>query len=264
MGVALREDENIATVVLNWPQSRNSLDPARAREVLDTLTGLRERPHLRGVVVTGEGAFCSGGDLKYFLDQARRHQRGEPVDSELHAAIYATYQGIVRCLLSLQAPTVAAVDGPAIGLGMDLALACDICLIGPSGWLMQGWGRMGLIPGTGGTLLLSRRIGQQQAWRTLVDSERIKPDRAERLGIGSAVWGTSAAEEAVQLLRRFDVLPTSALRRYVQLMRQPLASALEPHLSDCLSAQLELLTGPDFLDRAEAALAGREPGRRRT
>jgi enoyl-CoA hydratase/carnithine racemase len=146
---------------------------------------------------------------------------------------------------------------------MDLALACDICLIGPSGWLMQGWGRVGLIPGTGGTLLLSRRVGQQQAWRTLVDSERIKPDRAEQLGIGSAVWETSAAEEAVQLLRRFDVLPTSALRRYVQLMRQPLANALEPHLSDCLSAQLELLTGPDFLNRAEAALAGREPGRPR-
>jgi len=102
-------------------------------------------------VLTGNGAFCAGGNLRGAVE------RSDLDTSERRQMVYAAYQGVVRALVDCPVPTVAAVDGPAVGMGFDLALACDSRFVGPDGWCQQGWGRVGLVPGTGGELLLRLR-----------------------------------------------------------------------------------------------------------
>ena len=102
-------------------------------------------------------------------------------------AVYGRFQRLPRTILSAPVPVFAAVDGPAVGLGMDLALMCDDRFIGPKGWLRQGWGALGLVPGTGGELLL-RRLAPNLIWQLLGSGER----RSTDLRPSTTVWAVPA------------------------------------------------------------------------
>ncbi|HTU06902.1 MAG TPA: enoyl-CoA hydratase/isomerase family protein, partial [Trebonia sp.] len=148
MGVVTEVAGPAALVVLDWPEKRNALGPDEANEVAAALRAAAGQPDVRGIVLTGNGAFCAGGDLGGMV------ARADMPPEERRALVYSAYQGLIRTLIELPVPTVAAVDGPAVGMGFDIALACDSRFIGPDGWCRQGWARIGLIPGTGGELLL--------------------------------------------------------------------------------------------------------------
>src|SRR5439155_6126032 len=140
-----------AVVTMSWPEQRNALGPEEATQVADALRQAASDTGVAGVVLTGEGAFCAGGNLK------AASTRVEMPPEERRTLVYGAFQGLIGALVSLPVPTVAAVDGPAVGMGLDLALACDSRFIGPEGWVSQGWGRMSLVPATGGVLLLQLR-----------------------------------------------------------------------------------------------------------
>src|SRR6202034_3400036 len=108
-----------------------------------------------------------GGDLESFAELS-----AQTTVRELRSRIYGDVQALVRSLWSCPVPTFAAVDGPAIGLGFDLALACDGRFFGPAGYVQQGWARAGLIPGIGGIALLSR-CGSDLLWRLVADQPRL-------------------------------------------------------------------------------------------
>jgi enoyl-CoA hydratase/carnithine racemase len=119
---------------------------------------------------------------------------------------------MIRSLVSVPVPTTAAIDGPAIGLGMDLALACDVRIVGSNGWLMQGWARVGLVPATGGVMLLASRA-PTLLWRMLADQPRLDGHAASQEGI---------AEKAEDALR-------AAIERATSLgqMSRPMLAAYE-------------------------------------
>jgi enoyl-CoA hydratase/carnithine racemase len=161
---------------------------------------------------------------------------------------------VIRQLLALEVPTVAAVDGAAVGMGFDLALACDSRLIGPAGWCMQGWGRAGLTAGTGGCLML-RLLNPSILWKLLEEQPRIDGILAERWGLGEAVTEGTARDAAVRRISALARLPRRALASYVSFHREPLRERLEAHLSQAAQIQAGLLADPGFGDRV-AALIG--------
>ena len=159
------------------------------------------------MVVTGEGAFCAGGDLKGAAERS-----GMPAEARRNL-VYTAYQGAVRALLSVPVPTIAAIDGPAVGLGFDIALACDCRFIGPEGWCMQGWGRVGFVPGAGGEWLLRLRA-PGLLWRLLEEQPKIGAELAEHWGIGEGTGGASARQRAALRVDRLSGMGREALEAY--------------------------------------------------
>ena len=250
MGVLVARQGPAAVVTMSWPEQRNALGPDEARQVSDALRQAAETPDVAGVVLTGEGAFCAGGNLK------AASTRVEMPPEERRTLVYGAFQGLIQTLVGLPVPTVAAVDGPAVGMGLDLALACDSRFIGPDGWCRQGWARIGLIPGTGGELLLRMRA-PGALWRLLDGQPKVGADLAERLGIGEATDGTTARDAALRRVESYAVYSAATIGGYVRLNRSELRARLPEHQAECLATQLELLSDPAFRDRARAALPGR-------
>jgi len=250
MGVVTEVTGPAAVVTLDWPDKRNALGPDEANEVAAALRSAAARPGVRGIVLTGNGAFCAGGDINGMVSRAGMSPE------QRRALVYGAYQGLIRTVTELPVPTVAAVDGPAVGMGFDLALACDSRFIGPEGWCRQGWARIGLIPGTGGELLLRLRA-PGALWRLLDGQLKVGAALAEHLGIGEATDGATGREAAIKRVESYAAYPEATMAGYVRLNRSELRARLAEHQAECLAVQLELLADPAFKDRARAALPGR-------
>jgi 2-(1,2-epoxy-1,2-dihydrophenyl)acetyl-CoA isomerase len=248
MGVITEVTGHAALVVLDWPEKRNALGPEQAGELAASLRTAAEDPRVRGVVIAGNGAFCAGGDIRGMV------ARADMPPEERRALVYTAYQGLIRSVLELPVPTVAAVDGPAVGMGFDLALACDSRFIGPDGWCRQGWARIGLIPGTGGELLLRMRA-PGALWKLLDGQPKVAAGLAERLGIGEGTGELTAREMALHRVESYAAYSRATLAGYIRLSRSELRARLQEHQAECLAVQLELLADPEFGARAGAALA---------
>jgi 2-(1,2-epoxy-1,2-dihydrophenyl)acetyl-CoA isomerase len=234
-----------ALVTIDRPEKRNALTLPQLEELAALIRGLGDDPAITGLVLTGNGAFCAGADLKTIVAKGKEGPGG------IRDTIEEVPQQVIRALLDVPFPTVAAINGPAIGLGMDIALACDSRLIARSGWMMQGWGRVGLIPGTGGELLLHER-NPSILWRLLEDQPAITADDAERWGIGEAVDADDdAVPGALRRIERLSALPRAALETYVALYRSSLKTRLDEHLAICAQAQVSLLTDARFESRVD-------------
>jgi 2-(1,2-epoxy-1,2-dihydrophenyl)acetyl-CoA isomerase len=249
MSVSCTRDRQTAVVTLDWPEQRNALGPAEATELTAALAGLADADQVSAVVLTGNGAFCAGGDLHAIRELA------EQGPAAVRESVYGVFQNLLRTLTALPVPLIAAVDGAAIGLGLDLALACDRRVIGPRGWLAQGWGQVGLIAGTGGVHLLSR-LSPGALWEMLGSTDRVTSARAEQLGLGSAA-PDGALNAALADAERLARIPREALLGYVELSRAPLRQSLEAHLQECLRLQVDLITAPVFLERTARFAARR-------
>lgn len=247
MGVRLERDGAAALVILDWPDVRNALSLEAAREVCAAIAQAAADGSISGLVLTGEGAFCAGANLKGVVERA-----GMP-EAERKKIVYGTMQGMVRALVDFPAPTVAAIDGPAIGLGFDLALACDSRLIGPQGWCMQGWGRIGVIPGTGGEYLLRLRA-PSLLWRLLETQPRIYAADAERWNIGESTNDESARIRAVARINSYAQMSRDALIAYADLHRMELRRGLDEHLEAAVNRQVKLLASPDLKGKVDKLL----------
>jgi 2-(1,2-epoxy-1,2-dihydrophenyl)acetyl-CoA isomerase len=243
MGVKYQRHNEVAIVTLDWPERRNSLQPADLREVEGAIQRAAGEG-AAGIVLTGNGAFCSGGHLSGIAERTTMPA------SEHRAQISACAQGVIRALVSVPIPVLAAIDGPAIGLGFDIALACDDRLIGPSGWCMQGWGRVGLIPGAGGVLLL-RLLHPTLLWRLLATQQRMTGPDLERWGLGEAVNQGTALEVAIERAEALSALPRDVLELHVSLQRTALRRELPEHLDICAREQAHLLADPALAERIE-------------
>lgn len=252
MGIRIEQQGPAVLVILDWPERKNALGPEDADALAAALVEAAGRPDALGVVLTGEGAFCAGVNLKGTLERAALSPE------ERRTLIYRSFQGLLRTLLDLPLPTVAAIDGPAIGSGMDLALACDSRFVGPQGWCMQGWGRLGFVPGTGGELLL-RRLAPGLLWPLLESQPRLDAALAERAGIAESAGAMSARERAVARIEGLArSLSREALAAYVDLYRAELRAHIGPHLEAAREHQVRLQVAAGVRGRVEQVLA--KPG----
>lgn len=255
MGVEVTHQGCVAVVTLDWPEQRNALGPTEAEEVTAALSSAALPREVSAVVLTGRGAFCAGGNLPAIVELASQGP------GAVRATIYGTFQSLIKTLLAVSVPTIAAIDGPAVGLGFDLALACDQRVVGRLGWCRQGWAGIGLIPGTGGELLL-RRLAPGLLWDMLAGDRTLRADDLAAWQLASSVDGT-ALEESVARGQRLGRLPRATLEGYVALFRHELRDQLDAHLAQCLDLQVELICSDEFAERAASVLARtNEEGRR--
>jgi enoyl-CoA hydratase/carnithine racemase len=238
-----------AVVTLDWPAVRNALTVDNMTAVAQAVRAAAADPGVSAVVLTGNGAFCAGANL-------RRLTADLAGGSSPRQTIEGPAQGLIRAVLEVPVTTIAAVDGPAIGLGFDLALACDSRLIGPDGWCMQAWGRLGLVPGTGGELLL-RRLNPAILWTLLERQPRLDGPLCLQWGIGEPVTEGPARDAAIARARALaGQLTRPAIEGYVQLSRAGIRADLSQHLELCAAIQARLLASPDFAARTDSVLRG--------
>ncbi|HYO61216.1 MAG TPA: enoyl-CoA hydratase/isomerase family protein [Actinomycetota bacterium] len=174
-----REDE-LAIVTIDRPERRNALGSRDARAIAAAISqGARGA---RVVILTGAGeAFSSGGDL----EELERWSDLEP--AEIRSTLYESFQGMIRAIRASDAVVIAAINGAAVGAGMDLALACDLRVAAETARLGQVWVRLGVIPGTGGAWLTQHLAGPGRAARLLLTGELIGAREALDAGLVNEV-----------------------------------------------------------------------------
>jgi len=250
MPVTVTEGDAAAVVTLRWPERRNALGHHEAAEVAEAITTAGRSTTAATVVLTGEGAFCAGGDLESFAELSERARD----DHDVREHVYGEVQAVTRALRACPLPTIAAVDGPAIGLGLDLSLACDMRFVGESGWLQQGWARAGLIHGVGGVAFL-RALDPNLLWSWIASQDRYGPADCARLGLGEDA-GASALTAALERAGQLASIDRDVLLAYVELDR-PLRWPNEEHMRQSASFQAHFIGSERFRTLAAAILAGR-------
>lgn len=175
----VRHDAGVTEVVLDRPEAMNAVSTAMAQALTAAGAELQADTSLRAVVLSSSHprAFCVGADLK---------ERNRLTDDELRAQRPGNRRAY-RALLDLPVPTIAAVDGYALGGGCELALSCDLIVAGPSAVFALPEVAVGVIPGGGGTQLLTRRIGWSRAADLIFTARRVDAPEAHRLGLADRV-----------------------------------------------------------------------------
>ncbi|OAA28575.1 enoyl-CoA hydratase/carnithine racemase [Frankia sp. EI5c] len=178
----------IATITLNRPQVRNAFTLTMIDRWAAALREAEADPAVRVVVVTGAGgAFCSGIDLAVLSGI-------EPTPIARRRMLTDGVHKVARAVLDLNKPLIAAISGVAVGAGLDMALMCDLRFAARSARLSEGYIKIGLVPGDGGTYLLPRLVGPAKALELLLSGDTVDGVEAERIGMVNRVY-----EEAVLL-----------------------------------------------------------------
>lgn len=245
-------DGPVLTITLNRPERLNACPPQMADEIF---AALRDAGDARAILLRGEGrAFCSGADLAANADSSISG------GDRAFASLSKSYNPLIQALATIAVPVVAVVQGPAAGVGCSLALAADFVVAGKSGYFLQAFVNIGLVPDGGSSWMLPRLIGTAQATRMMMLGEKISGEEAERIGlIYKCVDDDALADEAQALVQRLANGPTKALG----LMKQTLRNGLQADFASTLAAEAtaQRIAGgtQDALEGAMSFLQKRKP-----
>jgi len=254
----VERDGPVVTATLNRPEERNAIsETAQSDEIADFCARMTADPTVRVVILTGKGkAFCAGGNIKHMEERSGMFA-GSPYT--LRNAYRTGIQMIPTAFHQLEVPVVAAINGPAIGAGLDLACMCDIRLSADTAIFAESFVKLGLIPGDGGAWLLPRVIGMPRATLMTLTGDAI--DAATALDYG-LVTEVVAAERLMDRARTIAASiaanPGHATRMAKRLLREGQDMKLAPLLE--LSAAYQALAH-HTADHAEAlsAFIGKRP-----
>ncbi|MGR6520267.1 enoyl-CoA hydratase/isomerase family protein (plasmid) [Rhodococcus erythropolis] len=244
-------DGGVGTILLNRPQAKNAFTLEMIDAWADALRSARTDPTVRVVVVTGAGsAFCSGIDLSV-LDSV-----GDMPMALKNMLTEGVHQ-VARAVDDLDKPLIAAVNGAAVGAGMDMALMADIRILSESARYSEAYIRVGLVPGDGGCYYLPRLVGMSKALELLWTGDFVDSGEALRVGLANAVHPDGEFADAY---RRFaDKLaaqPPINVAMIKRAARQSVHSDLRTAL-DLISSQLAVVHGTRDSAEARSALAER-------
>lgn len=223
--VAVRRDGSVAIVELDRPEALNAVNGQMLRELQRVLSDLTRDNSVRSLVLASSGdAFCSGADVKdpYFEDPDPR------VQSERVALGYS----VVRLLREVPFPTVCAVNGVCVAIGLSLAGLCDVRIASSDARFVLGFARVGIFPDMGGSILLPKLVGQAKALELVVLDEPIDAARAESVGLVSEVVAPERLRaRALEVARRLTRRSGAATRLTRQVLHDvaamPFADAVE-------------------------------------
>jgi len=242
--------DGVRVLVLDRREHRNSLDLEVFTRLAHELALIRTDFAVRSVILTGaNGAFSSGAD---FAALEYLSQRSEAEVAEL----LARHMRVVEMLWALPQPTIATIDGPAVGAGMSLALACDIRAGSPTMALFPSFIRMGLVPDMGASWLLPRLIGDGAALELLLAGRPIDAERALRIGLVHKL-GDDAFATALDLATTFAARPVAAVRATKQLLRGAADRTLAQAIDLEAGAQAAAIHGSEFANTFAAWRASR-------
>lgn len=251
--------DHIETWTLNLPDVRNPIsDPAIVDAICEQVAVVNADHDVRAVVLTGAGsAFSAGGNVKDMVERAGMFG-GSPY--ELRDGYRQGIQRIPRALYHCEVPVVAAVNGPAVGAGCDLAVMCDLRVASTRAWFAESFVQLGIIPGDGGAWLLTKAIGPARAAEMALTGDRVMAEQAAEWGLLNLVVEHDALMDAArELAARVAKNPPHAVRMAKRLLRESQHQSLESLLE--LSATMQALAHHTEDHReALAAFGEKRPG----
>jgi len=247
--ILLHEAGGVATITLNRPAVMNGLNAVMRREIADAVRAAGTRA--RAVVLTGAGrGFCSGQDLG---------DADNLEAAEFERVLREEYEPMLNAIYDCPVPTIAAVNGAAVGAGANLALAADVVIAAQSAVFLQAFSRIGLIPDAGGTYWLPRQVGFARAMGAVLFAEPVSADQAQAWGmiwqsVPDAEFGDVVAARAAQLAQG----PTTTYRLAKSALRASYGNGLADQLQ--LEARLQAEAGEtrDFREGVAAFLEKRK------
>lgn len=252
----IESDGELGELVLNRPDSYNAMSPELIDELAVACGWLADQAGFRALVITGAGqAFCAGGDINWF----KRGLEDPAVD--IVAGVRAGAERLHQAIIDLQrvpCPVVAAINGPAAGAGLSLALACDIRICSRDAFLACAYGRIGASPDGGMTYFLPRTVGPAKAIELLLNDPNLGPDAALAEGLVSEV--VEAAELMDRAREKAAKLATKSpyyVRQSKWLVQRSLDNSLADHLQLERHSIAEAMATED-LRRAVTAFFGGE------
>jgi 2-(1,2-epoxy-1,2-dihydrophenyl)acetyl-CoA isomerase len=249
------ESGPVGRLTLNRPETLNAWTADFGRELKEAVEGEAARESIRAVIVTGAGrGFSSGADLKAGFEPA---EDGKPdIRKELHELYHPVIAGIRR----LPKPVVAAVNGPAVGIGCSLALACDLVMAAESAFLGLAFVNIGLMPDGGSTAFVPPAVGKARAFQMALLGERVSAQQALEWGLVNWVRPDDVMmDEANALVEGLAAGPTRSYASSKRALNQFIYGDLDAQLD--LEAELQHALGRsgDFLEGAAAFVEKREP-----
>jgi 2-(1,2-epoxy-1,2-dihydrophenyl)acetyl-CoA isomerase len=240
-----------AKVELNRPERMNAWDAQLARDLLAALTGAAEDPGVRAVMLTGAGrAFSSGADLK----------ESESGPRDLYRVLTERYHPLIVGVREMPKPVVAAVNGAAAGIGLSLALACDLVVAAESAYFLLAFVNIGLVPDGGSSLLVPSRVGFARAAEMAMLGERIPARQAQDWGLINQVWPDEDLEAHVgELVARLAGGPTRAYAGIKRQLNHWLYQQMGGQLEFEAKIQQEMSESGDFAEGVRAFTEKRRP-----
>lgn len=254
----IQRDGPILTLTMSQPETRNALTGNTAvEEFVQICDDIRKDPSVRVVILTAEGPiFSSGGnvkDMKRFFDEA---VTPELISEEYRQGI----QRIPKALYNLDVPIICAVNGPAIGAGLDLTCMCDIRIASEKATFAESFVRVGIVPGDGGAWLLPRAVGMSKASEMAFTGETLTAEQALGCGLVSRVVPhESLQDEARALASKIAANPGAVLRMTKRLLREGERSSLESLLEISASYQALAHKTADHREAVSAFIEKRAP-----
>ena len=246
----------VARLVLNRPEALNSWTPNLGRELLGGLREASADPEVRAILITGAGrAFSAGADVK---GERELLPNGEP---DLSTRLREIYNPVILAIRAAPKPVIAAVAGPAAGIGCSLALACDLILAARSAYFLMAFVRLGLVPDAGVSYLAAIRVGYTRALEMAMLGEKVEAEIALSWGLINSVHDDAdLAAAADALAERLAAGPTLAYSRIKKVVDAGAQAALagqlelEPELQ-----QIQAVTA-DYREGVAAFREKRPPG----
>lgn len=249
------DDIGVVTITINRPERMNAVDHPTLVALGEAITEAANDTATRVIVLAGEGgAFTTGADLQAANEAA---QSGEAVSpgTTMHAA-----NDLARAVLKAPVPVVAAVNGPAAGVGVSLALAADLMFMSDDAYLLFAFTNIGLMPDGGASVLLPASVGRSVASRMLLRGDAVSAAEAHEVGLAIEVLPAADLHQAAQkAARRLARGPRRALELTKRAVTLATLTELEAALDREHEGQSELLVSDDFAEGVASMLEKRRP-----
>lgn len=248
MSVTYEVIDHVAVITIDRPEKRNAMDAAVFEGLGDAARRAGDDDGARAVLVRGAGdTFSSGIDVGLLGSQME-----EGVDEGFIVPLQESFTAYEE----LDKPTIAAVEGPCFGAGLQLAIACHLRCVAPTASMSVMEVRWALVPDLGGTFRLPRLVGLGRATELTLTGRRVDAEEAVRMGLAEIRIGT--VDEAMDLAVRLAQGP-EAVRRAPRLLRENPRRSTRDASAVERRTQIEMLRGPDFQEAVRAHLDGRDP-----
>ena len=251
MPLLYNRSEGVGRMTFDFPEKKNALDQGARKEMERIVTEVRDDDRVRALLISGTGgAFCAGGDINTFAGSTPVAMRDR----------MKQHHHVTRMLYDLEKPVIAAVAGPAFGVGFNIALLADVILAAPSARFCQAYARVGIVPDGGGLYLLSRVVGTQRAKVMFMTAQVIGAQEARDLGIVHAIHDEDTLQaEASALAARLAEGPTRAFGLGKAMLNRGMDCDFATYLEIEATAEAFIMQTEDHREAVAAFREKRQP-----
>jgi 2-(1,2-epoxy-1,2-dihydrophenyl)acetyl-CoA isomerase len=254
--IELRIDDSVAEITLNRPDRLNAWTDQLGSELRSAILEDAAGDDVRAVLITGAGrGFSSGADVKEMLEQGSRGER-----PDVGTMLRERYHPIIKGIRQLPKPVIAAVNGPAVGIGCSLALACDLIWAAESAIFGLAFVNIGLVPDGGSTFLVPVAVGKARALEMALLGDPVSAPQALDWGlINRVVPDGKLMDEARGLARKMAAGPTRSYAQSKRALNNSLMGIMDEQLDLEADIQGEMSRSEDFIEGISAFVQKRDP-----